>query len=107
MNGATDSSMGQMAETVWLNGETPIRAIFDPIEFSTSRMAGGKQSMAGTTIFLQRGDRDHYNIKKGDKISVSHGNSIVRVRVEAVNDDGTTLIPLTCGPLLKGATPGL
>lgn len=107
MNEATDSSMAQMAETVWLNGETPIKAIFDPVEFSTSRMGGGKQSLTASTIFVHKRDRDHYDIKKGDKISVPHSNSIVRLRVEAINDDGTTLIPLSCGPLLKGATPGL
>ena len=107
MNLATQPAMYQMAERVWLNGEIPLLAIFDPVDESTSRTPGGKKSDINTSIFVKRNDVIQHGIKKGDKISIQHGEGgLVRTRVQVVNDDGTDLVTLTCGSLSTGVAPG-
>ena len=105
LNLSIEPAMDQMAETVWINGSNPVLAIPDPVEKSTSRTIAGKMTEIASVVYMRRQDVDNFNVKKGDRISFSHLGGVVAGRVVAVEDDGTQMITLTCGPVLKGVVP--
>jgi|SaaInlV_165m_DNA_1040744.scaffolds.fasta_scaffold91624_2 hypothetical protein len=106
INLSIEPAMDQMAETIWINGSVPIKGISDPVEQSTRRSIAGRVQEIACVIFLKKGDVSHYNVKKGDRVSFEHSGSVVGGRVIAIEDDGSSLMSLTCGPLTKGVIPG-
>ena len=98
-------AMDQMGETVWLNGGEPIKVILDPVSKTTERVSGGRKTDATAVIYMRRFDFSNNSVSKGDKISVQHGPDLVKMRIGSIEDDGTDLVELVCGPPLKGVVP--
>jgi hypothetical protein len=105
MSLSTQPAMDQMGQTLWYRGSIPLKGIFDPVGRSTSQITGGRSSDVEFTLYLTRVDISTHGIKKGDKFSVSHGSDTVKVRVHKVNDDGTDLLSLECGPTTQATIP--
>jgi len=101
MNLSYSSAMDQMSEVVTLNGGHDVSVICDPVEFSSRRVPGGKMTESDAIIYILKTDYDNYNIKKGDKIT----KDSIPLRVESIDNDGTDLIALHCGPPLKATIP--